>query len=245
MTLSTGAGLRFAALFKAGVAYRTALALAADADNFAAGVGGASGNLSLAPTQRGVFAPTTLYSLGQLAISPTGDIITPKVTFTSAAAYNAADWNVIVPAQNYGRELAGVESGANFTFATDSAYHDVTGMTMTIPAGIPYLISGFVQAGFTQGSAAAGAGSGITVRIVDSATSTAVFSFALDGFIFTGAGNTVWRPVSFNRRMPALAVATQVKMQCQIAALTGLSTCGLFPATFGGGGPTTMQAIGR
>lgn len=204
--------------------------------------------LSTNPVQRGPFAASTAYALGDVVLAPNGDLVSPVAAFTSGAAYNAPDWGVIVPAQNYGRELAGASSTANFTVASDSAWHDVPGLSMTVPGGVPYELDFGAEAGFSQGSAAAGAGTGLSLRVVDAATSSVVYGFVLDGFQFAaaaGSGAVVWRAVNYRLRAAALAAATTLKLQAQVQALIGLGSCGLFPGTFGGGCPTRLTAVGR
>lgn len=202
--------------------------------------------LSIAPAQRGVWAPNTNYGLGDIAISPTGDIITPIVPFVSAAAYSAANWNILVPAQNYGRELCGAESNADFNILGTSGWQDVPGMTGTIPAGIPFTCEINALCAALQGTAADGQITGIQLRVTDAATATTVYGFAWRQFAFAAAsGETFWDSVSGLRRGAALGAATPVKMQAQIGAVTGQGNIGLFPASGGGGEPTTFVVRGR
>lgn len=66
-----------------------------------------AGKFPIAPLQRGVFAATTAYALYDVVLAPTGDIVTPKIAFTSGASYSAANWNILIPAAGFpGRELA-------------------------------------------------------------------------------------------------------------------------------------------
>jgi hypothetical protein len=62
------------------------------------------------------WTPNTAYTTGQPVISPTGDVVTAKVGFTSAASYSAANWNlstsyVLLSATGKAVVASGVDSG--------------------------------------------------------------------------------------------------------------------------------------
>jgi hypothetical protein len=205
----------------------------------------ASGYLSMSPNQRGVWAPTTSYALGDVVVSPTGDIVTPVAAFTSGASYSAGNWNILIPAQNYGRELAGAESGSNLFVAQGAGWTDVTGVTITVPAGIAWDCKVFGVLACVQGSAASGSIARIQTRVVDSATSTTVYAFSDTTFSFPTTGGTIYTTLEYTRRQAALGSATSIKLQASTATLTGLGNTGFAPAAEGGSCPTTLQAIGR
>lgn len=79
--------------------------------------------------QRGIFAATTAYNLGDIVIAPTGDIVTPLVPFTSGVSYSSANWSIVVPAAGFpGRELA---SAVLATTVTLSGIGVISGLTDT------------------------------------------------------------------------------------------------------------------
>lgn len=82
----------------------------------------------LALIQRGPWAPTTLYTAGtDIVIAPTGDIVTPKITFTSSASYSSANWYTIVPAAGFpGRELAALTLASTVTLSATGALSGLT-----------------------------------------------------------------------------------------------------------------------
>jgi lysophospholipase L1-like esterase len=45
----------------------------------------------------GLWAASTGYVLNDLVTAPTGDIVTPKIAFTSSSSYSATNWNIVVP----------------------------------------------------------------------------------------------------------------------------------------------------
>lgn len=217
-------------------------------DNFLALTPPAPAFLSIAPVQRGVWAPNTAYGYNDLVINPTGDLVTPVVPFVSGASYNAVNWVILVPAQNYGRELAGIESGTDFNLLpVTGVWTDIPGMSMTIPAGIAYTLQMNALGASLQGTQAAGTITGIQLRCVDAATATTVYGFAWAQFEFPVAGQSMTRWGGFQgfRRNAALGASTAVKMQGIAATATGAGNIGLFPASGGGTMPTAMQAIGR
>jgi len=198
-----------------------------------------------APNQRGAFATATAYALGDYVINPSGDLVTPKVAFTSGGAYSSTDWNVVVPVQTAGRELAGAESSANAFSTQGAGFTDVSGMTMTVPAGAAWVcqVSGVLAC--VQGSVADNGQARIQARVVDAATATTIYAFGDMTFEFAGTGLTLFKSITFLRRQAALGSATTVKLQISVATLAGLGNCGFAPGAEGGAPPTTMQAIGR
>lgn len=204
-------------------------------------------NSFYSPNQRGAWAISTAYALGDLVVNPTGDLVTPKVAFTSGGSYVAANWNIVVPFQKQGSELAGAESTANAIITADGAWHDIAGMTMTVPAGQAWNCEFWGLAGAAQGTAATDTSALLALRCVDSATATTVYGFCQQSFLFpTSTGNAPWSPISFKRRQAALGSSTAVKLQGNVAVLTGLGNTGLFPGALGSSLPaSTLQAIGR
>jgi hypothetical protein len=62
------------------------------------------------------WTPATAYTAGQPVISPTGDVVTAKVAFTSGASYSAANWNlstsyVLLSATGKAVVASGVDAG--------------------------------------------------------------------------------------------------------------------------------------
>lgn len=124
-TAATAAASSFDASGAATTAQANAIAAAAAA--------AAALYVPLAPTQRGLWAPTTAYALADIVIAPTGDIVTPKVAFTTGASYSAANWNILVPAAGFpGRELAAAVLATTVTLSTTGPLSTLTDTTHDI-----------------------------------------------------------------------------------------------------------------
>lgn len=147
-------------------------------------------------------------------------------------------------------QLAGFQGLANFTVPSDSAWHDVPGAQITLPAAKAMTLKCAAQYAVNQGSAAKGGGTGMALQVVDAATGAVLYLFALDGFQFASdpvsqPGAIVWRVISNEIDLDPLAAAVTVKLQAQVPALTGLGAAGLYPATFNGKAPIKLAAVER
>jgi hypothetical protein len=206
---------------------------------------GASAYLPQSPNQRGAWAALTAYAIGDMVINPNGDLVVPKVAFTSGAAYVAGNWNIIVPAQTAGKELAAASVAVDTTLTGDGSFHDLAGLTMTVPAGIAWtaFISGVMN--INQGTAGATTTPTVEVKLVDSATGLVEYGYARSRVIFPATSGIISHSLTSMQRNDPLASSTLMKLQLKVPTISNMGTVGFVPASLGGQGPTTIQAVGR
>ncbi|ASN20711.1 polysaccharide deacetylase family protein [Arthrobacter sp. YN] len=84
----------------------------------------------------------TVYTAGQLVVSPAGDIVSAKVTFTSAAAYDAANWNLVNSALKKagvladGTDINTLRAPGIYTVASSASAATMVNLPFAVPCEI-------------------------------------------------------------------------------------------------------------
>jgi hypothetical protein len=145
-------------------------------------------------------------------------------------------------------ELAVAVNNQAYTIPTTGTWYDVPAMTMLVPASAAWRTEVFVPVVMNNSATsmpANGTNCYVQARVVDAATSSALYGFGIFQIVNNGLANQAWYgEMNFSQSNDPLTADTVVKLQLTAASLTGTFTYATYVVSPLTGG-VEMRAVRR
>lgn len=157
---------------------------------------------------------------------------------------DGSTWTAQGPGFNApGKELAIATNTSDVTIANDAAWHDVTGMQITIPSGAAFILEFTADWLLAQGTSTSGTVIAYQLRALDTATGTVFYLYDNTQIIFPGSSGTMQLPIFLRNSFPTQGSSITIKLQANAPNTANLGTTKISAGL--GYKPLMLRAVAR